>query len=1137
MDSFSISNTLSKDSIYESNSILLAYQDDAASRLAEGVRPEAISNEKIRKGDLLIETYRVEENAIHGGMGSVWRVFHTGWNTDLAMKRPQPRFFAEGSERRKEEFIAECEHWIDLGLHSNIVSCYYVRDIGGVPTIFSEWMDGGSLKDAIESGRLYAGPEDTVRARLLDIAIQAARGLRYSHGKGLVHQDVKPGNILLTGDWAAKVGDFGLARARTRLNDGEKQVSGGYTPAYCPKEQAEGAAPETWMDVFAWALTVMEMYAGKRLWQTGAEAAGMFRNGVLPAETFRIRLPEGLAEQLQRCLSGQADGFDELEDLLIRCYRGMTGRPYPRPDLNGEEEAAAAMNNRALSFLDLGRQQDALTMLENSRTTFSFYNRTLLRRRMGENTEEAEKRLKSKEKCLINLENGDIRNAWTEMTEPVFDAHLDHMLTDSDLGHTYEVVKSRLTQPPEPIIREFKGTAGYLFDGKLLLGISSDQAPGKLPPENPESMQLKLIDPETGRTLRDFAPPPLYPYGRPFSHVGKVCMSRGGKYAFAVNMNMQPRLQGRTFSTPMERERFIASNPCGESSVWNRAMGVHVWDGRTGEYLKYMGVGAVGHDGLPGLRADPEDEETVRVGDHEWNVQTGEHRTVRHGRTHSAEYELPGGYTVTVTEQGDAEEAEIRRNGETVSRYGGGQISVDAGRGIIMDSPYSVSHQKYRSLANYVHQVTLLSVREFAFRAPMVLEKIHTTDELIEAYEAMQRAEENARKAGELLDRGSFKAALQEYERARYCCYSNGLWSKPLGRMCMELGWRFAGRADPTFAAAVDARRVDSPFKNYISLAYDTETADGDSAYTLISDPRCREQVPVMPVDMPYTPAAFRLSVRSLSTGQMREVALPKGVIHAAILADGNLYCLAESVEMREVTGPANRIYNWCTISNKIPILQEAWADSGGPDGLPGSEIRHVQWPMVWDISLYRVSLKDGSTERIGPGAGRTDSIQIGKNARFTAGLKRSGSGAPECILSGSGRFGRHFDRDEVLAVSKDARLLVCGNFCDPGELFLLNCYWKDPGNEPAPEAVQEPDRRSGYELNVRNLGMNQMTVIEPKEPAKRELKREAPKAEPGRVTPKAEQKKEPAKPAPEPAKGTEKKGLFSRLFGQKKGR
>ena len=97
MEDLSLSNSLSKGSVYESDAILKAYQDDAASRLADGARPEAISNEQIHKGDPILETYRVESDAIHGGMGSVWRVHHESWDTDLAMKRPQPRFFAEGS--------------------------------------------------------------------------------------------------------------------------------------------------------------------------------------------------------------------------------------------------------------------------------------------------------------------------------------------------------------------------------------------------------------------------------------------------------------------------------------------------------------------------------------------------------------------------------------------------------------------------------------------------------------------------------------------------------------------------------------------------------------------------------------------------------------------------------------------------------------------------------------------------------------------------------------------------------------------------------------------------------------------------------------------------------------------------------
>ena len=356
MEGLSLSNTLSKGSVYESDSIYGAYLEDAASRLADGVTPEAISNEEIRKDDDIIQTYRVEDNAIHGGMGSVWRVRHLSWNTDLAMKRPQPRFFSEGSDQRKADFIAECEHWIDLGLHPNIVSCYYVRDIGGVPTIFSEWMDGGSLKDAIGSGRLYEGTGAEVQARILDIAIQTARGLKYSHEQGLIHQDVKPGNILLTKDWEAKVADFGLAKAQSQLTDGEKPVSSGYTLAYCPKAQAEGAEAAVWMDVYAWALTVLEMYLGGHPWQTGAEAAD--RAEALLGQR-RVAVPEAMGALLLRCLSSREDGFDGLIDPLLGAYRQAAGRDYPRPEMDASASAANNLNNYAISMMDLGRRESA----------------------------------------------------------------------------------------------------------------------------------------------------------------------------------------------------------------------------------------------------------------------------------------------------------------------------------------------------------------------------------------------------------------------------------------------------------------------------------------------------------------------------------------------------------------------------------------------------------------------------------------------------------------------------------------------------------------------------------------------------------------------------------------------------------
>ena len=354
----SISVSISKGSVYESGGLSMF---DAALEDALRREEKSISNESIQKGDTLLETYTVEANAISGGMGSVWRVHHQSWNTDLAMKRPQPRFFAEGSKKRKENFIKECEAWINLGLHPNIVSCYYVREIGGVPTIFSEWMNNGSLKDRIRDGSLYIGTEVEQEERLLDLAIQFARGLRYSHENGLIHRDVKPDNLLLTKDWDAKVADFGLAKARDEaISEDGTAHKGGYTPEYCSGEQAAELYTDARTDVYSWALTVLEMYTKGRVWESGPTVS---KNREQFINAVKLPLPEGLRGLLYRCFEADADkrpgDLAEIEATLREIYKSKTDGEYPRPEPKAAADTADSLNNRALSFLDLGKPEQA----------------------------------------------------------------------------------------------------------------------------------------------------------------------------------------------------------------------------------------------------------------------------------------------------------------------------------------------------------------------------------------------------------------------------------------------------------------------------------------------------------------------------------------------------------------------------------------------------------------------------------------------------------------------------------------------------------------------------------------------------------------------------------------------------------
>lgn len=352
MESLTISTPLSKRTGFEDSEMSAAYFEDL-----KGRNNDAISNEMIRKGDPVLDTYKVTSDAIPGGMGCVWRVHHNGWDADLAMKRPHPRFFSESSDRTKKQFVEECDNWINLGLHPNIVSCYYVREIGGVPTIFSEWMENGSLRDRMKDGSLYEGSEEQVQERILNIAIQAANGLQYSHENNLVHQDMKPDNLLLTKEWGAKVADFGIAKAKSGLGEASGTVKvSGYTLPYCPAEQKNGEEPARWMDIYAWALTVLEMYAGKLLWSSGAEAKDHFDE--YPAQCAHA-VPDQLKTLLKSCLTDRPDSFDGIKKDLIALYSEVTGREYPDPGFTGNTDSAENLNNRALSFLDLRQEDDA----------------------------------------------------------------------------------------------------------------------------------------------------------------------------------------------------------------------------------------------------------------------------------------------------------------------------------------------------------------------------------------------------------------------------------------------------------------------------------------------------------------------------------------------------------------------------------------------------------------------------------------------------------------------------------------------------------------------------------------------------------------------------------------------------------
>ena len=357
-------------------------------------------------GDVILDLYEVRKVHHGGGMGLVYQVHHRDWNMDLAVKSPRVEYFR--TPAHKENFVRECLTWVGLGLHPHIVCCYYVRVLGGVPRVFAEYVEGGSLKDWIDSRKLYEGGEEEALKRMLDVAIQFAWGLHYAHEQGLVHQDVKPANLLMTPEGIAKVTDFGLAKARAvageavQADSGQSVLvsSGGMTPAYCSPEQANKQPLSRKTDIWSWGLSVLEMFAGEVFWRSG-QAAPEALNSYLEmgAETELIpRMPDDLATLLKQCFrwdpQQRPDDMSALADESRRICQRMTAQSYARPEPRPVRLLADAMNNKAMSLLDLGQQQEAEAVWDAAIRTDphhwqAIYNRAILQWQSGRTTDQA----------------------------------------------------------------------------------------------------------------------------------------------------------------------------------------------------------------------------------------------------------------------------------------------------------------------------------------------------------------------------------------------------------------------------------------------------------------------------------------------------------------------------------------------------------------------------------------------------------------------------------------------------------------------------------------------------------------------------------------------------------------------------
>jgi len=336
--------------------------------------------EEWKEGQIIAGLYEVTKILGEGAFGSVYKVRHREWNKYLAVKSLKPELSED--ESQKKAFADECQGWVNLGLHPNIVSCYYVRTLGGLPRIFLEYIEGGSLFERIKKNEIKDLSE------ILDLSIQCLEGLSFAHGRGLVHRDIKPLNCLLTPGGILKITDFGIASGLTGLkgiatkDPGEEEtgfISGGAvgTPAYMPPEQWDGRHGKTgpWSDIYAFGVMLYKMcchrgpFDEKGMPALAIKARHLTHEPEIPSK-INPQIPESLSNFILRCIKKKPEkrfqncreAVRELENI----YGEITGSSYGRKKPEEVKLLADSLNNRAVSLLDLGEKKEALRIWEEA---------------------------------------------------------------------------------------------------------------------------------------------------------------------------------------------------------------------------------------------------------------------------------------------------------------------------------------------------------------------------------------------------------------------------------------------------------------------------------------------------------------------------------------------------------------------------------------------------------------------------------------------------------------------------------------------------------------------------------------------------------------------------------------------------
>lgn len=262
---------------------------------------------------LLGGRYRLLRQVAQGGMAAVWEAEDSVLSRRVAVKVLHPHLGAEDSVR--ERFRREAVAVARLS-HPAVVAVYDTGEDDDVAYLVMELVEGRTLRDVLRE----EGPLPVRTA--VELVAQVAAGLAVAHERGIVHRDVKPGNILVLPDGRAKISDFGIARGESGTDLDEDLTRTGTivgTAKYLAPEQVQGGTVDARSDVYALGLVLYEALCGRPAFDGETELATAIartQGGPLPPRQVRVDVPRDVEATVMRALARDpADRFQTAAEM------------------------------------------------------------------------------------------------------------------------------------------------------------------------------------------------------------------------------------------------------------------------------------------------------------------------------------------------------------------------------------------------------------------------------------------------------------------------------------------------------------------------------------------------------------------------------------------------------------------------------------------------------------------------------------------------------------------------------------------------------------------------------------------------------------------------------------------------------